>query len=68
LGNCLQHVGLDDVFTFFPTGGSHNLTFAVPTGTLTGVVVHSQAVTLTPGVNPLGVASSNGLTWTFDIN
>lgn len=68
LASCFQHVALDDVVYFVPSGSSHLLQLAVPVGTLTGALVHAQAITFSPGINPLGVGSSNGLAWTIDIN
>jgi len=68
LGSCVQHVGLNDVFYYLPTGPSHVLNFAVPTGTFTGAIINAQAVTLSPGTNPVGIASSNGLEWVIDVN
>lgn len=68
LGLCVQHVGLDDVFYFLPTGSTHVVTFPVPATGFTGAQVFVQAVTLSPGVNSVGVASSNGIAWTVDAN
>lgn len=68
LGTCVQHVGLADVFYYLPARATETIHVPVPTGLLTGAVVHGQAVTLSPGLNALGVASSNGLEWLIDRN
>lgn len=63
LGACQQFVGLDNVSYFTPFGSRHVLNVMIPATGFTGARVYAQAVTLSPGVNPLEVASSNGLEW-----
>lgn len=68
LGSCMQFVGLDNVSYFLPTGSTQVINVTIPSTGYTGVSVFAQAVTLSPGVNPLGVATSNGLEWVIDAN
>jgi len=68
LGSCVQLIATIDPIYFLPTGTSHTLSLAIPTGTFTGSVVYAQAIALAPGFNAASVASSNGLIWTIDVN
>jgi len=68
LGTCVQLVGVNDVF-YFPISGPQNvMTFAIPSGVFTGTSTYAQAITISPGITPAGVAASNGLTWVIDVN
>ena len=58
---CTQYLSLDST-TFFPvTGGATLPTLNLPNApSLAGYTVFSQAAEFAPGVNPFGVAASNG--------
>jgi hypothetical protein len=59
---CRLFAGLDSIETFAVSGASASVPFAVPnTPSLSGVEVMSQSATLTPGINPFGFATSNGM-------
>lgn len=68
LGTCVLLAGLQSQILFLPTGNTHSLNLPIPVGVVRGLTFHSQVITLTPGINPAGVASSNGLSWTIDVN
>jgi len=59
---CRQYVGLDASLLFLPVGGIGSQSFQVPNVTgFAGVIVTSQSAAFVPGINPLGVISSNGI-------
>jgi len=66
LGSCFQHVGLDNVSYFLPTGSTHVFSLGIPASGYTGAQVFLQSITLSPGVSAQGVAASNGLQWVVD--
>lgn len=58
---CRQYVNLDSTQLFFPSGGTGSNSFTIPNNpTYVGVHVYAQSAAFAPGVNPLGVLSSNG--------
>lgn len=63
---CNQYITLDAT-QFFPLlANPAPFVFPVPQDVgLAGVMIQVQAATLSPGINPLGVAASNGLTMTI---
>jgi hypothetical protein len=65
---CRQYVGLDFTSIFTVSGSSASMPLSVPNNAaLAGVRVQTQSATFTPGLNPLGVLSSNGLTLVLDL-
>lgn len=59
---CRQYVGLDASLLFLPTGGIGSQSFQVPNvAAFAGVTITSQSAAFVPGLNPLGVISSNGI-------
>lgn len=63
---CSQHVSLDATQFFLLTGDPTPYLFPIPNGIwLIGVTLHAQALTLSPGINALGAATSNGLSFTI---
>lgn len=66
---CRQYLNIDSNAIWFPAGGVGTTALNIPTGNwLVGVAIRSQGATLTPGINPLGALSSNGLRLTLDVN
>jgi hypothetical protein len=62
MAGCSQFVGLDTTVIAPMAAPSANLAFAIPsTTTLNGVLIYAQSATFSPGLNPLGVITSNGL-------
>jgi len=58
---CQQYVNLDSTQLFFPSGGTGSTTLFIPNNPIyTGMHVYAQSAAFAPGVNPLGVLSSNG--------
>lgn len=68
LGSCVQLVASIDPVYFTPTGSTHVMPLAIPSGAFTGQTIYAQAIVLAPGFNPASVASSNGIAWTIDVN
>jgi hypothetical protein len=65
---CRQYVGLDFTSIFAVSGATASMPLSVPNNAaLAGVRVQTQSATFTPGLNPLGVLSSNGLTLVLDL-
>jgi hypothetical protein len=65
MGGCRRYVGLDDVGFFLTAPNSTSLPFIVggiPNNPVfVDVVVFGQSATFSPGVNALGVLTSNGI-------
>jgi hypothetical protein len=60
--DCSLYASLDTLLSFPISGATTPFGFAVPsTPGLAGVLIQAQAATVTPGANPLGIFSSNGL-------
>lgn len=58
---CSQYISLDAFATFVATGSSYTFPLTIPNNpVLQGYTVYTQASTLSPGFNPLGVIVSNG--------
>ena len=58
---CTQYISLDAFATFVATGSSYTFPLTIPNNpVLQGYTVYTQASTLSPGFNPLGVITSNG--------
>lgn len=68
LDSCVLSVGLDSILGFVPSGPSHVVNVAIPGAGFLGFTFHGQVLTLSPAVNPAGLASSNGITWRVDVN
>lgn len=68
LGSCFLFAGLQSRVLFLSAGSSHNLSLPIPTAVMRGRSAYAQAITLSPNVNPFGVATSNGMAWTIDVN
>lgn len=65
---CSQYIGLDATAIFIPAAGTASTSFAVPSATsFIGVRVTTQAAAFAPGINPLGVISSNGIELVLDV-
>jgi len=65
---CSQYLTPASTLIFFPAGGMGSLPFAIPNSPgLAGVTIVSQGATLTPGVNAIGVLTSNGLRLLLDL-
>lgn len=59
---CRQFVGFDVVNLLLPVGGAATQVLNIPNDpSFSGLVVVSQSVAITPGINPLGALASNGL-------
>ncbi|MBK8980431.1 MAG: hypothetical protein IPM29_31400 [Planctomycetes bacterium] len=66
---CLYYVGRLAGAGFPITGTVATQSLPLPnTPSFAGIRLGLQAVVLSPGVNALGVAASNGLRWTLDVN
>ena len=62
--NCTQYVGTDAILLAFPPAGATSFLQPIPipnNAALTGIVLLSQGATFSPGFNPLGVVTSNGM-------
>ncbi len=65
---CFQHLTPDVAVAFLTSGSSGSVRITVPPNpAFAGMRVPTQSVTLTPGFNPLGVLSSNGLELKLDL-
>jgi hypothetical protein len=59
---CELHASLDALLSYALTGSPTPFPVPIPNNVaLAGFLLHAQAATLTPGVNTLGIATSNGL-------
>lgn len=59
---CFQHCTLDAPLLWFPSGTTASSSLFVPNNmALVGVELGSQSISLTPGLNPLNIAASNGI-------
>lgn len=66
---CELYQNLDLLTQFAMVSGTGTSPLALPASTnLIGTVLHAQSATFSPGVNPFGFATSNGLTLTTDIH
>lgn len=58
---CRRFVNLDSSQLFIPAGGTGSTSFFIPNNPVyVGAHVYAQSAAFAPGVNPLGVLSSNG--------
>lgn len=65
---CEQHAGLDATLIFLPTGTTGSVGLSIPNRqSFAGQTIFSQSATFSPGVNPLGVLSSNGVSLLLDL-
>ncbi len=61
---CSLYVSFDGQFGFPVTGATAPHAIAIPVDpSLAGTHVYAQSLVVSPGVNPLGIESSNGLDW-----
>jgi hypothetical protein len=68
MARCRQYVDLDVSRIFLVSGAIVSVPQAIPNSpSFAGVHVHCQAATFSPGFDPLGVISSNGLTLVLDV-
>jgi hypothetical protein len=66
---CELYLGLDLMTTFLTPGSSASVPYTVPGDpSLAGITLMSQSATLTPGINPFGFASSNGVVMVLGMN
>lgn len=66
---CRRYLTIDASQIWIPGSGSGSTAFAIPNvPALAGTQIKTQGIVLAPGVNALGVASSNGLRLTLDQN
>jgi hypothetical protein len=66
---CFRYTSIEASTIWVPGGGSGSTGFSIPNqAALAGVAIKSQGVALVPGVNALGVLSSNGLRLTLNPN
>jgi hypothetical protein len=66
---CYQHIGLDVVVPFLPSGSAFLLPLSLPADpNFAGFIVQNQSAMLVPGINALGAVSSNGLELLLDLN
>jgi hypothetical protein len=67
--DCFQYLSLDATVVFLPSGGTGTQPFTVPNVPgLAGVIMLAQSAAFAPGVNALGILSSNGMRLTIDVN
>jgi hypothetical protein len=60
--NCSLYASLDALLSYPLTGPTTPFSFPIPpTPGLAGLLIETQAATLTPGVNAMGLCASNGL-------
>jgi hypothetical protein len=68
MAGCLQYVDLEVARIFLVAGSSGSVAQFIPNDpSFVGVQVHCQSATFSPGFNPLGVISSNGVTLSPDV-
>jgi len=66
---CELYQNLDLLTQFAMVSGSGTSPLSLPASTtLIGTVLHTQSATFSPGINPFGFATSNGLVLTTDIH
>ena len=59
---CFQNAGILSSVVFLPSGTSGTVPVGIPLNqALAGLHVYGQSLTLTPGLNNLGLITSNGL-------
>ncbi len=63
---CFLHVSSDASAPFTVSGTTVNHSLAIPNvPALAGARLHQQSAIVAPGINPFGVVTSNGMTWTL---
>ncbi|HEU4418341.1 MAG TPA: hypothetical protein VFT55_05340, partial [Planctomycetota bacterium] len=66
---CELYQGLDLLATFLTPGASASVPYSVPNDpSLAGIILMSQSATWTPGINPFGFATSNGVVLVLGLN
>jgi len=67
---CFQHLALDSTLAFlFATGPTAGYSVPIPSSAgLQGLSAYFQAAAFAPGINSLGVVTSNGLALVLDVN
>lgn len=64
---CYQYLGIDATALWFPVNGTGSTAFGLPSSlAFAGVQVKTQSAALVPGINALGVITSNGVRLTLD--
>ena len=67
--SCELYQGLDLLSVFLTPGASASVPYSVPNDpSLAGIILLSQSATLTPGINPFGFATSNGVVLVLGLN